>query len=188
MNKIAFYFSVFMMLGNVQNISAQATEYVNPPAAAMPYRVDTPPAAPTQVVVEPQITPKAVQSTEPQRVEMPLIGIEVSEKDFGTINFGEHPSHIFYFRNNLNTPLSIDLVSACDCTQVEYSDYPIAPNATGWIKATFLSERAYPENVNRDVEKELTVIFKNKYPNSEYPIVETLKVKVFVTYKGEYGN
>ena len=105
-----------------------------------------------------------------------LMRFEKKEVHFGTVKMGEHPSHIFYFKNTGQEPVEIELVSACDCTELDYSRAPIAVGNTGFVKATYMSERA-PEAVNNKFDKEITIILKNKYPNNGYPMVETLKIQ-----------
>jgi Protein of unknown function (DUF1573) len=118
----------------------------------------------------------AVLTEEPVEEVLAIMHFEKKAVDFGQVKMGEHPSHIFRYTNMGQEPTEIEIVSACDCTEVEYSRTPLAVGATTYIKATYMSERA-PENVNKTFEKEITIILKNKYPDTGYPMVETLKIK-----------
>jgi hypothetical protein len=132
-----------------------------------------------EVTVTPQVAPVEVQAkgvVEPVEENIALMRFEKKTINFGTVKMGEHPSHVFSYTNKGQEPVEIEIVSACDCTELEYSKKPIAVGGTGFIKATYMSERA-PENVNKEFEKEITIVLKNKYPDTGYPIVETLKIK-----------
>jgi Protein of unknown function (DUF1573) len=113
---------------------------------------------------------------EPVEEILAVMRFEKKTFHFGTVKMGEHPSHIFSYTNTGQEPVEIEIVSACDCTDVEYTKNPIAVGGTATIKATYMSERA-PENVNKEFEKEITIVLKNKYPDTGYPMVETLKIK-----------
>ena len=140
---------------------------VNQPVQESTNTPTTPVATPTI-----QVSPKTVV----EDALAALMQFEKKEVHFGTVKMGEHPSHTFYFKNRGQEPVEIELVSVCDCTDVEYSRTPIAVGSTGFIKATYMSERA-PEVVNNKFDKEITIILKNKYPDSGYPMVETLKIQ-----------
>lgn len=62
--------------------------------------------------------------------------------DFGNIPMGKPVSHVFEFTNSSSEPLVITAVKAsCGCTIAEYSKDPIAPGASGHIKASFDAEK-----------------------------------------------
>ena len=133
-----------------------------------------------QSILSPIAQPSGEVSTksvvEPMEEILAVMRFEKKTFHFGKVTMGEHPSHIFSYTNTGQEPVVIEIVSACDCTEVEYSKNPIAVGGTGIIKATYMSERA-PENVNKEFEKEITIVLKNKYPDTGYPMVETLKIK-----------
>ena len=103
----------------------------------------------------------------------------LKEFDLGKMQMGEQRSHIFEFINTGSEPLEIDLVTACECVTLDWSRYAIQPNQRGFIQATFNSNAVYPEGINQDLEKELTIVLKNTTANG-YPIVEEAKLKMFV--------
>ncbi|MBX7124904.1 MAG: DUF1573 domain-containing protein [Cyclobacteriaceae bacterium] len=58
--------------------------------------------------------------------------------DFGKIKQGVPVTHEFKFKNTGKTPLIITNVQAsCGCTTPDWTRQPVAPGATGFIKATF---------------------------------------------------
>lgn len=58
--------------------------------------------------------------------------------DFGKIEQGTPKTHSFTFKNNGNAPLVLSNVQAsCGCTTPEWTKEPIAPGASGFIKATY---------------------------------------------------
>lgn len=67
--------------------------------------------------------------------------IEFKEKefDFGTIKEEDgNVTTAFEFKNTGNVPLIINGVSAsCGCTTPDWSKEPIAPGATGFVKASY---------------------------------------------------
>jgi hypothetical protein len=150
----------------------------------------TPKSVPDPSVAAPVLAPQSIvapveqaqakgeEALQVEEVEeiLPLMRFEKKTKNFGTIKIGEHPSHIFTYKNTGTEPVVIDLVSACDCTEVEYTTQPIPVGGTAYIKATYMSERA-PEYINKEFVKEITIILKNKYADNGYPIVDTLKIK-----------
>jgi Protein of unknown function (DUF1573) len=140
----------------------------------------TAPVSAPQPIVAPveQVQAKGEAPAQVEEVEeiLPLMRFEKKTKNFGTVKMGEHPSHIFTYKNTGTEPVVIDLVSACDCTEVEYTTQPIPVGGTAYIKATYMSERA-PEYINKEFVKEITIILKNTYKDTGYPMVETLKIK-----------
>ena len=155
--------------------------------------IQSPPEVSAKAVVEPErmqpvsqpvispVTQSPVEvsiksAVQPIEEVLAVMRFEKKTINFGTVKMGAHPTHIFYYKNNGQEPVEIEIVSACDCTEVEYSKKPVVVGATGFIKATFMSERA-PEAINKEFDKEITIVLKNKYPDTGYPMVETLKIK-----------
>lgn len=62
------------------------------------------------------------------------------EHDFGTINEGDKPEHIFKFTNTGTKDLVItNAVGSCGCTVPEYPKEPVAPGKSGTMKVSFNS-------------------------------------------------
>lgn len=114
---------------------------------------------------------------------MPVMTFDKTSVDFGRIKYGEKRTHVYKFKNTGDQALEIDLVSACDCTDVDWTQTPVKPGESGEIKATFNSDRAEKEDMNKPLDKDMTIILKNNHPVSGYPIVYEIKFKVFVEKK-----
>ena len=62
--------------------------------------------------------------------------------DFGKVASGSPVTHEFTFINNGTVPMLISGVQAsCGCTVAEFSKDPIAPGASGFVKATYNASR-----------------------------------------------
>jgi hypothetical protein len=141
----------------------------------------------------PQVSVKSVEVTVPQPIEatpkpvamvveedgVPIMRFETKRINFGKLKMMDTSTYTYRFTNIGTEPIVIDIVSACDCTVVEYTQMPIPVAGSGFVKATFHAERA-PEYINKELEKEITIILKNKYPENGYPMVETLFFKAFL--------
>jgi hypothetical protein len=92
------------------------------------------------------------------------------EVEFGLVKKGEKRSHTYRFTNRGDTPLIIEIISACDCTTVDYkSGKPYAPGASGEINIVFdSSEKDEAEEIVIDI------ILENMEPGLDIPIFEQL--------------
>ncbi len=180
---------------------AQSTEYVKdnktktvaPSNNTVPQQPTVEKPLPVAQQATPQVSAKSVETAVSQPVEVtskpavieveedgvPIMRFEKKKINFGTLKMGAAPTYTYTFTNIGSEPIEIDLVSACDCTVVEYTQTSIPVGARGFVKATFHSERA-PEYINKELEKEITIILKNKYAENGYPMVETLYFKAFL--------
>ena len=71
----------------------------------------------------------------------PVLALEQTEFDFGTITQGDIVTHVFSFVNEGSAPLVIsDISTPCGCTVPEWSKEPIAPGASGAITLKFDSK------------------------------------------------
>lgn len=69
--------------------------------------------------------------------------IEFDKKvvDFGTLKVGDVKVVTITFTNIGKKPLILDdVISSCDCTEVEWSKAPVMPGKTGTIKATYTAK------------------------------------------------
>ena len=168
----------FLTLTNTA-IKAQSTDFfdesntsidtVIQPMVATPKSVTT-----TVNTVEQQ--PKAVNTEFTSPTGMGVITLMQFDKktvDFGKVKFGETRSQIFSFKNISNEPITIDLISACDCTEVEYTRETVPIGGAGFVKATFHSDRT-PDAINGSIHKDITIILKNQAKDTGYPIIEEL--------------
>lgn len=89
--------------------------------------------------------------------------------DFGSVKKGEKRTHVYTFANMGDAVLEVDLISACDCTTVEFDYKPYKPGETGTIKIIFDSaEKDEPETIDIDI------LLKNTMPGTDIPIIERL--------------
>ncbi len=69
--------------------------------------------------------------------------IEFDKKvvDFGTLKVGDVKVVTITYKNVGKKPLILDdVISSCDCTEVEWSKAPVMPGKTGTIKATYTAK------------------------------------------------
>jgi Protein of unknown function (DUF1573) len=125
------------------------------------------------------VTPKGIEKDENTEGAVSMMQFNNRTIDFGKVKFGETRSHIFSFKNISNEPLTIDIVSACECTELEYTHEAIPVGGTGFVKAVFHSDRT-PEAVNGTIHKDITIILKNQAKDTGYPIIEELFVKAAI--------
>jgi Protein of unknown function (DUF1573) len=112
-----------------------------------------------------------------------LMTFEHKTIDLGRMRLGESRNHTFTFTNKGNEAVEIELMDVCPCTHLEWDKNPIPPGATSTIKARFDSQKVFPEGVNHEIEKVITIILKNTDPKNGYPLIEELKLKAFVVYQ-----
>lgn len=91
--------------------------------------------------------------------------------DFGSVNEGEPVYGRFAFFNAGPDTLEIEMVSACDCIEAEWSKGTIIPEQQAEILLKFKSTGEVG-----DVFKTLDVIFKNT-DEKGYPLVKQLYLK-----------
>ena len=84
------------------------------------------------------------------------------EVNFGRMKQGDKKAFTFTFINTGTADLEIEMVSACECTTVEYPTKPIKPGQKGQIKMLFDST-----DEPGMIEKTLDVIHNCKPPVTE---------------------
>jgi hypothetical protein len=115
--------------------------------------------------------------------KMGIMTFEHKTKDLGRMRLGESRDHTFTFTNKGTEAVEIELMDVCPCTHLEWDKNPIPPGATSTIKARFDSQKVFPEGVNHEIEKVITIILKNTDPKNGYPLIEELKLKAFVVHQ-----
>jgi len=102
----------------------------------------------------------------------PLMTFDTKMVDFGSVKKGEKRSHIYNFKNTGDEPIEIDIVTACECTKVEWTRGKIMPGDSGKINADFDSkEKDESETIT------ITIVLKNTDKKMGYPIIEEVKFK-----------
>ena len=101
--------------------------------------------------------------------------------EFGNIKTGDKPSFTYEFTNTGDMPLDIDLVSGCDCTELDWTRKTVNPGEKGFVSAIFNSTKAESEDHKKPLKKTVDIILKQTHPKSGYPLVESLVFNVFIT-------
>jgi hypothetical protein len=99
------------------------------------------------------------------------VAFEFEMIDFQNIKEGEPVYGRFAFSNGSSDTLEIELVSACNCMEIEWSQGPILPQQGGEILFKFNSK-----GEKGDVFKTLDIIFKNTDERG-YPVVKQVYLK-----------
>jgi len=99
----------------------------------------------------------------------PIVKFDNRFHDFGIIKEGDIKKHVFGFTNVGGSDLVIDMVTACECTDLLWPETAIKPGQRGEISVVFKSE-------GKKGEEEITV---DLVGNTE-PIVTQVRFRVFV--------
>lgn len=84
---------------------------------------------------------QTAQKNSTAKINGPEIQFEKSHIDFGTVKVGEVKAQTITFTNIGNKPLLLDdVISSCDCTEVEWPKAPVMPGKKGSIKAIYTSK------------------------------------------------
>ena len=101
---------------------------------------------------------------------IPLMEFKERIVDFGTVKKGEKRHHVYEFTNRGDVDLEIEIITACDCTTLDWTQKVIQPGETGIIDAVFdSSEKDYGETIDIDI------ILKNVEPETDLPIIERVQ-------------
>ena len=91
--------------------------------------------------------------------------------DFGSVREGEPVYGRFAFSNFANQALEIELVSACECIEADWSQGPIEST-----QAAEILFKLNTKNEGLEINKTLDIIFKNTDENG-YPYIKQVYVK-----------
>ncbi len=141
--------------------------------------VPPPPPPPTPVAPKPKIE-MIFEKTAGENKKGPILTFETKSHDFGQVKTGDKPSFTFNFTNTGDEALDIDIVSGCDCTEIETAPFHVEVGGKGSIKATFNTTKAEHDEHKRALSKDITVVLKQLHPVSGYPLVSELKFTVFI--------
>jgi hypothetical protein len=97
----------------------------------------------------------------------PELVLENQFHDFGLVTKGERPRHTFEVYNRGTAPMIIDMVSACECTEVDWTRSLIYPGEKGHILAEYDSSEKIGEQ-----EVTLDIIAYKMLPGQESPSEE----------------
>ena len=105
-----------------------------------------------------------------QPVERDLLSFEKHSYNLGDVKKGEIKYFDIKFKNISSIPVSIDFVSSCDCTEVDFPIDDILPGQTGVLKVKFDSS-SKEESETTDID----VFLRNKDPETGTQIYYTLE-------------
>lgn len=114
------------------------------------------------------------------KLGMPVLSFDAKEVHFGNIKTGDKPTFTYNITNTGDMDMDIELVSGCDCTDIDWTKSVIKPGGKGFVKITFNSNRAEPEDHKKLLKKDVTIILKQSYPQNGYPIVDSLTFDTFI--------
>jgi peptidoglycan-associated lipoprotein len=122
-----------------------------------------------------------VKEVAPKALDMPIMTFNTKIKEFGSIKTGDKPEFTYEFTNTGTKPLDIDIVSGCDCTELDWTRKTVNPSEKGFVKAIFNSTKAEPEDHKKPLKKTIDIVLKQMHPvNTTYPLVETLIFNVLI--------
>lgn len=105
------------------------------------------------------------------------VKFEQDTVSFGTVEEGAKIGVEYLFKNIGKQTLEIEIISACDCMNLDWTTTPIPPTEQGKVTVVFDSA-GHPG----DIEKNIDVIFKNT-DAKDYPLVKQVALKVKVLPK-----
>jgi Na+-transporting methylmalonyl-CoA/oxaloacetate decarboxylase gamma subunit len=116
----------------------------------------------------------------PEVLDMPVMTFKTKQTDFGSIKTGDKPLFAYEFTNTGNKPLDIDIVSGCDCTELDWTRTTVNPGEKGFVKALYNTLKAEPEDHKKPLKKTIDIVLKQTHPKSTYPLVESLIFNVLI--------
>jgi Protein of unknown function (DUF1573) len=122
----------------------------------------------------------AAKATTPVGESKPVMTFSTKYVNFGKIKTGDKPSQTFEFTNTGNADLDIDLVSGCDCTELDWTRSTVKPGQKGFVKAIFNTVKAEKEDHKKPLTKYVTIILKQINPKNDAPINDEVKFDVFI--------
>jgi Protein of unknown function (DUF1573) len=122
----------------------------------------------------------ATKATTPVGEKKPVMTFSTKYVNFGKIKTGDKPSQTFEFTNTGNADLDIDIVSGCDCTELDWTRSTVKPGQKGFVKAVFNTVKAEKEDHKKPLTKYVTIILKQINPKNDAPINDEVKFDVFI--------
>jgi hypothetical protein len=110
---------------------------------------------------------------------LPKMTFPIKSKDFGKVKTGESPSFTYEFTNTGDAPLEIDIVSGCDCTDLDYTRGVVPPNGKGFVKATYNTKKEEAHEHKKQLKKNIDIVLKQRHPNG-MSIFESVSFDVFI--------
>ncbi len=103
-----------------------------------------------------------------------LLKFEETNIELGEVKKGDTKETAFHFTNVSQEVVSIEFISVCECTEVDYPTLPIKPGESGKIDVIF-------DSTEKDKSEKITldILLTNVEPETGYQVVE----KVHYTYE-----
>jgi Protein of unknown function (DUF1573) len=144
------------------------------------------PASPSKSTKK-EIVNKKKQATVPvattsvaQGERKPILTFSTKYVNFGKIKTGDKPSQTFEFTNTGNADLDIDIVSGCDCTELDWTRSTVKPGQKGYVKAIFNTVKAEKDDHKKPLTKYVDVVLKQVNAKNNAPWAESVKFDVFI--------
>ncbi|MBL7790856.1 MAG: DUF1573 domain-containing protein [Saprospiraceae bacterium] len=103
---------------------------------------------------------------------VPIMQFDQRFVELGKVKKGEKRYYTYRYTNRGDTDLKISVITACECTTIDYSTKPIKPGQRGEFKITFDStEKEESETIDIDI------MLENSEPGNNRPIMETVRYK-----------
>ncbi|MBL7814401.1 MAG: DUF1573 domain-containing protein [Saprospiraceae bacterium] len=125
-------------------------------------------------------TPTTKEGVKVDTTLVPVMSFDKKKVNLGTIKAGKTPEMIFTFKNTGKKDLDILIVTACECTELDWTRTTVKVGETGFIKALFHSDEIDEEDLKKPLKKSIDIILKQTDPILDYPIVEILDFEVIV--------
>lgn len=84
---------------------------------------------------------ETISFDESAALPVPVITFEQQTIDIGDVKRGDKKDLVFKFTNTGTDFLQIDLVTSCNCTEIDYPLGPVAPGGSGTFKVTYDSAK-----------------------------------------------
>jgi hypothetical protein len=101
--------------------------------------------------------------------ELPVMEFKQKHIDLGKVKKGDNIPFSYHFKNAGTVDFTIDFVSGCDCTELNWPVKTFKPGETGTIEVIFLSNKK-----EKSETVEIDVLLKNTHPETKNPIMEFL--------------
>ena len=100
---------------------------------------------------------------------LPVMAFDKKHIDLGKVKKGENVAFSYYFTNRGSVDLTIDFISGCDCTEIDWPVKTFKPGEKGKIDVVFLSGKK-----EKGETVEIDILLKNVHPETGNPMLEII--------------
>jgi Protein of unknown function (DUF1573) len=111
---------------------------------------------------------------------MPVMTFDKKTINFGNIKTGDRPEVTYNFTNTGNAPLDIDIVSGCDCTELDWTRSQVPAGGKGFVKAVFNSKKAEADDHKKPLKKYVDIVLKQMHPKTGNVLNSSVTFEVFI--------